>query len=333
MPDPVGKSSLNPYMTAEPDTCSELDRVATPTSPEVSFSACPDTSSSAAVESLTSKYKVDLSGFWASQAGSASASPAAPVPNQKLEESKRVTQYAELANAAYDSNVSVPGWHRLEPAELAAAGLDPKDFEDPETGFKAAMFQNEETNEFVLAFAGTEMKDPGDWTDWKANLNQGLGNLEPQYRQAAQLSVAVTDAVGTTTMVGHSLGGGLASAASLASRSEGVTFNAAGLHANTLDYARTAVEPQPAPLERPTVVGLVVDRLTENTAHRETDLHITNYRVEGEVLSSMQDLLPVPEAQGKQVDLRPAQQLNPLELHYGAPVIDALRGREYRLSE
>lgn len=65
----------------------------------------------------------------------------------------------------------------------------------------------------------------------------------------------MTDAVGTTTMVGHSLGGGLASTAAIASRNEGVTFNAAGMHANTLNYARTAEEPPVGALERPSLPG------------------------------------------------------------------------------
>lgn len=202
----------------------------------------------------------------------------------------------------------------------------------PEAGFKAAVFQNERTGEFVLAFAGTELHNA---EDVKADLNQGLGNPESQYRQATHLSVAVTDAVGTTTMVGHSLGGGLAATAAIASRSEAVTFNAAGLHANTIAYAQAGREPGVAPVPMYAATNMALHRFAEWRTHAETDSHITNYRVAGEPLTTLQGVAPIPEAQGKQIDVKAAPSTilaDTPQLHYIVPVIDALRGREFSLA-
>lgn len=325
MPDAIGRNSANPFETAHLDQCSEPTPAHATSRTTNDVQMCQE-SPDPAVAQLTSKYRPNVNAFLAAQepAGASAPRVADPAPADKT------IEYAQLAQAAYDSNASPPGWHRLEAAELEAAGLDPSAFGTPETGFKAALFRNEESGEFVLAFAGTE-----DGRDWLTNGNQGLGNVDTQYRQAANLSVAVTDAVGSTTMVGHSLGGGLAATASVASRNEGVTFNAAGVHANTLEFATTAQEPAPRhPLVHP-AAQLVIDRFEEQHAHATTDLHVTNYRLQGDPLTALQELTPIPEAQGRQVDVAPVSDYNrfspndALQLHLAVPEIDALRGREY----
>jgi hypothetical protein len=325
MPDPIGRSSSNPYQAIDANTCAEPAATPaarpTPIAPE----QCAEPVDPA-VAQLTSKYRLDANAFLAAQEPiTASAPPAAALtPNQ------RAIEYAELAHAAYDEKASPPGWHRLEAAELEAAGLDPNTFNTPETGFKAALFRNEATGEFALAFAGTE-----DGTDWRTNLNQGSGNVDSQYRQAAHLSVQVTDAVGQTAMIGHSLGGGLAATAAIASRNEGVTFNAAGVHANTLEFATTAREPAPKHLFVHPVAQLAVDRFEEWRTRETTSLHITNYRVAGDPLTTVQDLTPIPKAQGAQVDLAAAGDYDgftvrgAVQLHLTGSVVDGLRAREY----
>lgn len=323
MPDPIGRSSSNPYQAIDANTCAEPAAPPAPTRAEPEQCAEPV---DPAIAQLTSKYRLDVNAFLAAQEPSPASAPRAaePTPNQTA------IEYAELAHAAYDAKASPPGWHRLEAAELEAAGLDPKAFSTPETGFKAALFRNETSGEFALAFAGTE-----DGTDWRTNRAQGSGNVDLQYRQAANLSVQVTDAVGQTTMVGHSLGGGLAATAAVASRNEGVTFNAAGVHANTLEFATTANEPAPKhPLVHP-VAQLAVDRFEEWRSHETSNLHVTNYRVEGDPLTTVQDLAPIPEAQGAQIDLAAAGDYNQftirgaVQLHLTGSVVDALRAREY----
>jgi hypothetical protein len=70
-------------------------------------------------------------------------------------------------------------------------------------------------------------------------LRQGIGLEEKQYNEAMNLAKAVVVKVrkhGVET-TGHSLGGGLASASSVVTGSKSYSFNAAGLHVNTIKRA------------------------------------------------------------------------------------------------
>jgi len=101
--------------------------------------------------------------------------------------------------------------------------------------------------DYVLAFAGTEMEVADIMTD----IVQGIGlsgtlwndvaKLEQQYRDAMlladDLGTRLKDLGASVRSTGHSLGGGLASAASVGSSWQPMpanTFNAAGLHQNTV---------------------------------------------------------------------------------------------------
>lgn len=325
MTDPVRSSRGASFYAPEVGEPSPVHAGAPP--PASTPPVCEEQPVSDAVLQLTAKYKPDVSAFLEAQR----SSPAPLADAQKLEETKRVIQYAELADAVYAQGAPPP-WHRLDDAELQAAGLSSSTFEDPNSGFKAALFRNQSTGEFVLAFAGTE-----DAKDWRTNCNQGMGNLDAQYQQAIQLGVAVTDAVGDTTMVGHSLGGGLAAAASIASRSQGVTFNAAGLHANTIHYAMSANDSEESAPFGPPGSADIMSRYSEWRAHEHTDKRVVNYHVSGELLTTGQSLLSIPEAQGKQEALPAVGDytwlLDGVKLHLTGPVIDSLRGRESRLTQ
>ncbi|MBL8562067.1 MAG: hypothetical protein JNN06_07275 [Gemmobacter sp.] len=85
--------------------------------------------------------------------------------------------------------------------------------------------------------------------DWAVNFAQGLGRTTPQYTEAIKAGKrAAADATANWNnrliITGHSLGGGLASAAAIAARIvkpelriRCTTYNAAGLHANTARQA------------------------------------------------------------------------------------------------
>ena len=100
--------------------------------------------------------------------------------------------------------------------------------------------------------------------DWFNNLAQGFPGFGEgyQYNQArldADAAVQLAQQEGMTLhIVGHSLGGGMATAAALHTGVPATTFNAAGVNWLTTDLSMAA------------------------------DL-ITNYRVRGEILSTMQD--------------------------------------------
>jgi pimeloyl-ACP methyl ester carboxylesterase len=179
----------------------------------------------------------------------------------------------------------------LQPKSPKALGLGDSDvfpLSPDIPGFKAMVYQDYITGEdqYVLAFGGT---DDNIWQleydDWLNNIKQGLGWSAPQYTAAMALGDAVGDAVGQTRLIvtGHSLGGGLASAAALVAGVRADTFNAAGLHEYTL-YER---DQNDAPLPNP---GGGYVELYPGTAARYqvAGNFITSYYVDHEILHFVQ---------------------------------------------
>ncbi len=178
---------------------------------------------------------------------------ASPQPNRPQD-----LQFALMANDVYTPTVDADGvatttdsrteleaagWNRLEPqgdhlvdAQGNQVPIDPSELEDPQSGFRAAIYQNDQ-GQYVVAFAGTNDWGIGDGGDLDDNLAQGAGATTEQYSQAMALGRRA-EAVfgdGNVAFSGQSLGGGLASAATLATDSAGVTFNSAGLSNDTLE--------------------------------------------------------------------------------------------------
>jgi RHS repeat-associated protein len=95
-----------------------------------------------------------------------------------------------------------------------------------ENGFAAGLYRAP-NGEYYFAMRGTEATS---WANWWANFKQGFGFESSQYEQAVELAHKAYDMLkGNVVFVGHSLGGGLASAASYATGGNAITFNAAGL--------------------------------------------------------------------------------------------------------
>ena len=98
----------------------------------------------------------------------------------------------------------------------------------PTHGFSASLFQAADGT-YYLAFRGSEFSGH----DWWANLAQGLGFRTSQYEQAIRLARQVQKALpagAKLVLTGHSLGGGLASAAAFATGLDAITFNAPWLN-------------------------------------------------------------------------------------------------------
>ncbi|WKV51807.1 PAAR domain-containing protein [Dickeya fangzhongdai] len=107
-------------------------------------------------------------------------------------------------------------------------------FMDPDSGFGAALFKSDINGETMLTFRGTNNAVTGA-KDWMTNLSQGMGKESAQYSQAMDLAKIVKRSISPApSIVGHSLGGGLASSAVGVTGLNGYTFNAAGLHENTV---------------------------------------------------------------------------------------------------
>ncbi|MGN7727171.1 Mbeg1-like protein [Luteimonas sp. 22616] len=160
-------------------------------------------------------------------------------------------QLAMMSNDAYAADnpkteqaLQDAGWNRLEPNEAGNALVDAQGREIPidpallstGNGFDAAIYQNDQ-GQYVVAYRGTDnwgLTNPGDADD---NGLQGLGFETGQYSDAIALAQRAEQVFGDGNVVvtGHSLGGGLASAAALATGASGVTFNAAGLSNETLE--------------------------------------------------------------------------------------------------
>lgn len=95
-----------------------------------------------------------------------------------------------------------------------------------DSGLKAALFVGAESS--VLAFAGTS---PSSGANWKANFAQAFGGSSAQYNAGIDLAISLG---GNVHFTGHSLGGGIASAAAIVTGGSATIFNAAGVHSNTL---------------------------------------------------------------------------------------------------
>ncbi len=204
-------------------------------------------------------------------------------------------ELAHLAQGVYDGK----GTDRFTPVaddDLRELGIDPSRLTGP-GGFQAQVYRDADGG-YVLAFAGT---DPTSVSDWATNVQQGTGQLSAQHLQAIRLAQSLGTAVGPDHLVltGHSLGGGLASTAAAATGDPAVTFNAAGVHPNTLLAAAALGGSH---------LGVAADQ-------------VRNYHVRGELLTTLQnplgsfvDHVPfgigdnalAPDALGTQIALVPA---------------------------
>ena len=261
-----------------------------------------------------------------------------PQPEQDL-------QFALMANDSYtltgpdgvtgtaaETDLQAAGWNRLEPSAdgthlVDAQGnqipISPDALHDAQTGFDAAIYQNAD-GQYVVAYRGTDNWGLGAGGDSRANGGQGLGMETAQYSQAMELANIAVDTFGdgNVAITGHSLGGGLASAAMLATDVPGVTFNSSGLSNNTL--AGLGFNPNAAR-------GEIAD-----------SGQIRRYVVDGDPLTLAQQDLPIavlpispPNAVGTELRVAPPEgmgRFDMLGLHGGGgdnpSYVEALRQHE-----
>jgi len=144
-------------------------------------------------------------------------------PFSTCSELERNFELAQLTSCAYKVIVVTCGqdWESVDPVSV---NLTESDFNYK--SFSARLFLNNISGEYVLAFRGTD--DKGDWKD---NLLQAVGVSTTQYRQAVKLAAKVKQQLSGQDLLtaGHSLGGGLATAAALQIEVEGHVFNPAAL--------------------------------------------------------------------------------------------------------
>jgi len=172
---------------------------------------------------------------------------------------------------------SVPGWRDVshDADKLARYGLAPEDLQAAgKSSFRARLYEPAAPGQAAqLVFRGTQ-----DRHDWKANLMQGLGLSSDHYERAASIGRKLAGDA-DVQLVGHSLGGGLASAAALTSGKPATTFDAAGLHSSTRRS------------------------LSGDGKSLHNGVEITAYHMKGEALTSLQRNTPIPEALGRSVSV------------------------------
>ncbi len=159
------------------------------------------------------------------------ATPPAPAAAQTPDE---LRTSALLAQDVYNDSATPPAGFRVaSETELRALNLDPALLQAGD--FRARVYAEGSGGDtrYVVAMRGTRMESLADWT---TNAQQAFGADSAHYRSALLIGERVgrSDLAGQVSFTGHSLGGGLASAAAVASGRPADTFNAAGLHDATI---------------------------------------------------------------------------------------------------
>ncbi|EEX17675.1 DUF4280 domain-containing protein [Prevotella veroralis] len=150
-----------------------------------------------------------------------------------------------LEQQAMLKSEKLDGYKPLNDEDMRKLDIKGSDLKDPSTGFKADIYKDK-NGDYVLVYRGT-YSDPDhpendlvhdwskEWTD--DNMRQGLGMGSEQYKKSIKLAEKVkqgSEKQGKQmTIAGHSLGGGLATAAGAATGSKTYAFCPAGVHPNT----------------------------------------------------------------------------------------------------
>lgn len=127
-------------------------------------------------------------------------------------------------------------------------------------GSRAPEFLEGAGSKLLLKGDVSGVKNAADWTN---NVAQGTGFHSEYYKKTVEIGIALKNSP-AIDISGHSLGGGMASAASMASGKPAWTFNAAGLNEGTIEKYG----------------GKIVGSAS----------NIQAYRVEGELLTKIQEV-------------------------------------------
>lgn len=201
-----------------------------------------------------------------------------------------------------------PGFRKATREELNELGLKEGLLTPAHSNFRAAVYIKDEAvwgvdqkPNAVLAFRGSTSAEE----DWQNNFNQDSDREAEYYRNAVQIGNRLASHTASIHIVGHSLGGGLASAAQGGSGLTASTYNAAGLHPNTVarySHLKQVVS-DPDKITAIRVKGEVVTKIQEdvigssglsllanNAVGRKRDLepchdedHLEELKVEGKV--------------------------------------------------
>lgn len=154
----------------------------------------------------------------------------------------------------------------------------PIDNESDADGFSASLSRID--GQWALAFRGSDIS----YDDWISNnAKQTILGQASQYDYAVELAREVKEVLGDDVLIaGHSLGGGLATAASYETGLDAITFNAAGLRSEYKERVIGEIEN-----------GKVLEPKTPG--------RLRNHYIIGEFLTTLQNWTPLPSADGEQI--------------------------------
>jgi hypothetical protein len=140
-------------------------------------------------------------------------------------EAPTVKEAAYMSRHVYEDKGKLTGGWQVSTREISNVK-----YSDSNTGLKSNLYERTNKDgsiEYAYVTAGT---NPSSSKDWKNNADQLSGNSE-QYAQSVDNAATIANNLGDAelTFTGHSLGGGLAAANSLATGKDAITFNAAAL--------------------------------------------------------------------------------------------------------
>jgi hypothetical protein len=233
---------------------------------------------------------------------------------------------ARLADDVYNDVPNPPAGFRVATeGDLARIGIRPEMLTSTQSAYRARVYVKGagDDAQFVVSFRGSAAA-----SDWKANFQQGVGLPSDHYAKALKIGQVLARNEGANvTITGHSLGGGLASAAAIASGRDAATFNAAGLSDRTIQDAQ-AIHDR-AGVSRTAGVAAFYVKGEILSAIQDGGDHLIGALFGGPTLAAVAD---APEAYGTRIALdavRPEgkawYQNNPINRHGMDWVLSSLR--------
>lgn len=185
----------------------------------------------------------------------------------RFEQNNTAVEKARLAENVYNPDKGAPvGWNNVSgnSQQLGQLGLRNGDLSIPNTNFRAQVYEPDpdvfgNDMKTQVVFQGT---NPSSGSDWSNNLAQGQNKDSAYYSQAVAIGQKLARSGADAEIDGHSLGGGLASAASSTSGLSATTFNAAGLNPATV--AKYGGTPVTSDIQAYRVDGEILTGLQEN---------------------------------------------------------------------
>ncbi|MBU5613345.1 alpha/beta hydrolase family protein [Geomonas azotofigens] len=167
----------------------------------------------------------------------------------RFERNNIAVERARLADDAYKVGQGEPpeGWERVAPEELRKLGMSAEDFPqvDPKfrpsehkDGYYAELYRAKPDvfgqEQYVVSFRGTQGIKDG-----VADVLQAFGGETDHYSRAMKAAKKLKKSLGgKIDFTGHSMGGGMATAAGIVSDSKVFAIDPAGVHPKTLERIR-----------------------------------------------------------------------------------------------